>query len=65
MNTQIPLDRKPAVASCEPVRSRETPAIRTFTSEELFRGTTEIAIEHAGSFYRLKITRQGKLILNK
>lgn len=38
---------------------------RTVTSDDLFRGRREIAIEHAGSFYRLKITRQGKLILNK
>nr|WP_274426168.1 hemin uptake protein HemP [Chelativorans sp. YIM 93263] len=38
---------------------------RTVTSEELFRGATELTIEHAGSLYRLKITRQGKLILNK
>ncbi|NRC55416.1 hemin uptake protein HemP [Mesorhizobium sediminum] len=35
------------------------------TSESLFRGTHEIGIEHEGSMYRLKITRQGKLILNK
>ncbi|MCT7375294.1 hemin uptake protein HemP [Chelativorans sp. EGI FJ00035] len=38
---------------------------RTVTSDDLFCGRREIAIEHAGSFYRLKITRQGKLILNK
>lgn len=35
------------------------------TSEALFHGTREIGIQHAGSLYRLKITRQGKLILNK
>ena len=28
-------------------------------------GQPEIGIEHFGSLYRLKITRQGKLILNK
>ncbi len=38
---------------------------RVLTSEALFRGSQEIGIEHAGSMYRLKITRQGKLILNK
>ncbi|MFC6490835.1 hemin uptake protein HemP [Nitratireductor sp. GCM10026969] len=38
---------------------------RTLSSIDLFRGRREIAIEHAGSLYRLKITRQGKLILNK
>jgi len=39
--------------------------VRVVTSESLFRGTHEIGIEHSGSMYRLKITRQGKLILNK
>lgn len=38
---------------------------RIVTSESLFRGSHEIGIDHAGSMYRLKITRQGKLILNK
>ncbi|HVW54338.1 MAG TPA: hemin uptake protein HemP [Rhizobiaceae bacterium] len=38
---------------------------RTILSEQLFRGTHEIGIEHHGALYRLKITRQGKLILNK
>lgn len=36
-----------------------------YESERLFAGTREIGIEHAGSVYRLRITRQGKLILNK
>lgn len=39
--------------------------VRTLTSESLFRGDYEIGIDHGGSLYRLKITRQGKLILNK
>jgi hemin uptake protein HemP len=38
---------------------------RHVQSRELFAGRTEICIEHEGSVYRLKITRQGKLILNK
>jgi hemin uptake protein HemP len=38
---------------------------RTVTSEALFGGLYEIGIDHRGSLYRLKITRQGKLILNK
>ncbi|MBD0416394.1 hemin uptake protein HemP [Oryzicola mucosus] len=40
-------------------------AVRTLTSESLFDGAYEIGINHGGSLYRLKITRQGKLILNK
>ena len=39
--------------------------LRTLSSQALFLGEHEIGIEHQGSLYRLKITRQGKLILNK
>jgi hemin uptake protein HemP len=39
--------------------------VRTLTSQSLFQGEHEIGIEHHGALYRLKITRQGKLILNK
>ena len=37
----------------------------SFTTEELFGSATEIGIAHQGSTYRLRITRQGKLVLNK
>lgn len=39
--------------------------VRTLSSSALFQGDHEIGIEHHGALYRLKITRQGKLILNK
>jgi hemin uptake protein HemP len=38
---------------------------RVISSAVLFNGAGEIIIEHAGGQYRLKITRQNKLILNK
>lgn len=38
---------------------------RTLSSDSIFRGEREIGIEHHGALYRLKVTRQGKLILNK
>jgi hemin uptake protein HemP len=41
------------------------PQIRILDSASLFNGVREIGIEHYGALYRLKITRQGKLILNK
>lgn len=41
-----------------------TEAIR-IDSRELFQGQREICIEHAGQAYRLRITRQDKLILTK
>ncbi|MBX3569716.1 MAG: hemin uptake protein HemP [Rhizobiaceae bacterium] len=40
-------------------------SVRTLNSRSLFQGEHEIGIDHGGSLYRLKITRQGKLILNK
>ena len=36
-----------------------------YNSRDLFHGQQEILIEHAGHAYRLRITRQGKLILTK
>jgi hemin uptake protein HemP len=38
---------------------------RIVESRDLFRGDNEILISHDGAIYRMKITRQGKLILNK
>ncbi len=34
-------------------------------SEDLFRNGAELIIEHRGEEYRLKLTRNDKLILNK
>ena len=45
--------------------AHERPVTRTISSERLFGSDREIGIEHRGAMYRLKITRQGKLILNK
>ena len=38
---------------------------RTILSTAIFKGETEVGIDHHGELYRLKITRQGKLILTK
>jgi len=38
---------------------------RRYQSQALFCGQQEILIEHAGHSYRLRITRQDKLILTK
>ncbi|MET3660211.1 hemin uptake protein HemP [Aquamicrobium ahrensii] len=49
-----------------PVQVERMPfSVRTLSSNSLFQGEHEIGIEHHGALYRLKITRQGKLILNK
>ena len=39
--------------------------IKVLSSEELFGGSKEVHIRHGETVYRLLITRQGKLILNK
>jgi len=38
---------------------------KRFMSDDLFGDAQEILIEHTGQEYRLRITRQGKLILTK
>lgn len=69
MNTHNPslfshrLHHRVTEAELQPQTRRNS--VRTVTSQSLFLGEHEIGIEHAGSLYRLKITRQGKLILNK
>jgi len=55
-------DRKTSPQRLETARF----AVRTLESASLFqRGEYEIGIAHGEALYRLKITRQGKLILNK
>lgn len=44
------------------VRSSVQPRLK---SQDLFRGTHELIIEHQGQEYRLRLTRNDKLILNK
>ena len=45
----------------EPAETRP----RSITSTELLGGQDEIVIQHNGSLYRLRLTRQDKLILTK
>jgi hemin uptake protein HemP len=40
-------------------------AVPEYDTGTLFAGKREIVIRHAGADYRMKITKQGKLILNK
>jgi len=42
-----------------------TPVRGTVSAEQLFRGAKEIVIRHHGDDYRLRITRNDKLILTK
>lgn len=42
-----------------------SPPARKLQAQELFAGSSEVWIEHEGERYRLRITRRGKLILQK
>jgi len=57
-NSQNTPDRPPGV-------KYPTGNDRVIASRALFGERKEVAIEHDGAVYRLKITKQGKLILNK
>ena len=54
--------RRPDEARAALARGRPTP--RSFESAELFAGNDEVLIQHRGREYRLRITQNGKLILN-
>lgn len=40
-------------------------SLRVISSLELLQGQREVLIEHAGEHYRLLLTRNGKLLLQK
>ena len=68
----VPLDMKPNEMTADPQIEDEFPvahhsvtSTRVIDSATIFRGESEIMIRHDGVIYRMKITRQGKLILNK
>lgn len=66
--TELPTEmmvEKPDNFKHVPLQSEPAAQHRIVESADLFRGTNEIMIRHDGLVYRLKITRQGKLILNK
>lgn len=53
-----------AIEPCTNLSATPVPMPRLH-SKELFGIANEIVIEHAGDEYRLRLTRQGKLILTK
>ena len=48
-----------------PPHGSEVSVPRTVTTTELFAGSSELVIVHGDAQYRLRITRQDKLILTK
>lgn len=53
------------VLASAPAEGREAGGPRIVTSEALLQGGREVIIRHGGDDYRLRLTRVGKLILNK
>lgn len=42
-----------------------SPQVKCYQAAALFNDASEIMIEHQGEQYRLRITKQGKLLLTK
>ncbi|MDI1279318.1 hemin uptake protein HemP [Methylobacter sp.] len=65
MNKQLPASIEPTDLTLS-TKQDTTPALRQrLNSAELFSESREVIIEHAGEEYRLRLTRQDKLILTK
>lgn len=64
-NPRRPVERAALGGSRHDVASADAKPVKSLASSAVFNGATEIGIEHHGELYRLKITRQGKLILTK
>ncbi len=58
-DVQLPSNRTPATVAA-PARE-----LKRVSTDELIGPAREVLIRHAGCDYRLRITRQGKLILTK
>jgi hemin uptake protein HemP len=56
---------EPPRAEAAHLPSSATDEVRTIRSEELFEGARVVLIQHANDIYRLLITRNDRLILQK
>lgn len=61
---QIPIAVPNAEPAGQPVGLRGT-GKRAVSSAALLQGASELVIVHQGQEYRLRLTRQGKLLLTK
>lgn len=61
-NDQAKLNTSSVIAQTS---NGEAAGIPTYKSQALLSGGREAVIQHAGEEYRLRLTRQGKLILTK
>ncbi|HKR75860.1 MAG TPA: hemin uptake protein HemP [Rhodanobacter sp.] len=51
--------------SLRPHATEATPLVRRISSQSLLEGGRELVIQHQGSEYHLRLTRNDKLILTK
>lgn len=49
----------------DPKKDKPVQQVPVIESSQLFEESNEIMIRHKGAVYRLRITRNGKLIMNK
>ena len=61
------MNQQPAPQDAErpPEQVKAVASPPALDSEKLFGGSNEVRLRHRGVEYRLRITRQGKLILTK
>lgn len=63
--TDTPTPSSPAPLDPHENSTSEGESIRVFRSEELFAGGRVVLIQHGGEQYRLLVTRNDRLILQK
>jgi hemin uptake protein HemP len=65
VDSQPANESDPAARQGGEAGARRGGAVAVVDTAELFAGGTEVRLVHRGQEYRLRITRQGKLILTK
>jgi hemin uptake protein HemP len=68
MKKHSPMDnaKHPRAGGEDRLKSTQQPfGVQSIDSDDIFKGNNEVVIVHAGAAYRLRVTRAGKLILNK
>jgi hemin uptake protein HemP len=68
LDTETESQYKSDMAEADKPETREArarPIVRVIDTRELFGESTEVRLHHRGEEYRLRITKQGKLILTK
>jgi len=65
IDPQFPDDKALGDSPDDPIPNSIEPSLRTINSADLLHGAREVLIQHDEKTYRLRVTRNGKLILVK